>query len=105
MGESLADEPGELAPQPDEARRMQLSRPRHVLASRRACRLGTRRIVVPKSLGIGPNPAPIRPASRASSQAPEARRGVNSSQVPDAWISPLTHLQPPTASGGNMYLQ
>ncbi len=33
-------------------------------------------------------------------QAPEARRGVNSSQVADAWISPLTNLQPPSPSGG-----
>ena len=38
-------------------------------------------------------------------QAPEARRGLKSSQVADAWISPLTNLQPPTASGGNMYVQ
>ena len=33
------------------------------------------------------------------------RRGVNSSQVADPWISPLTNLHPPNASGGNMYLQ
>jgi len=38
-------------------------------------------------------------------QAPELLRGVNLSQVADAWISPLTNLQPPSPSGGNMYLQ
>ena len=32
-------------------------------------------------------------------------RRLNSSQVADAWISPLTNLQPPSASGGNMYVQ
>ena len=32
-------------------------------------------------------------------------RRLNSSQVADAWISPLTKLQPPSASGGNMYVQ
>jgi hypothetical protein len=32
-------------------------------------------------------------------------RRLNSSQVEDAWISPLTNLQPPSASGGNMYAQ
>jgi hypothetical protein len=32
-------------------------------------------------------------------------RRLNSSQVADAWISPLTNLQPPSASGGNMYAQ
>jgi len=36
---------------------------------------------------------------------PALRRGVNSSQVADPWISPLTNLHPPNASGGNMYLQ
>ena len=34
-----------------------------------------------------------------------AGRRLNSSQVADAWISPLTNLQPPSASGGNMYVQ
>jgi len=38
-------------------------------------------------------------------QAPAVRRGVNSSQVADPWISPLTNLHPPALSGGNMYLQ
>jgi len=38
-------------------------------------------------------------------QAPADRRGVNSSQVADPWISPLTNLHPPDASRGNMYLQ
>jgi hypothetical protein len=37
-------------------------------------------------------------------QVPAVRRGVNSSQVADPWISPLTILHPPNASGGNMYL-
>jgi hypothetical protein len=46
-----------------------------------------------------------RSASGVSPQAPEARRGVNSSQVAEAWISPLTNLQPPSRSGGNMYVQ
>jgi hypothetical protein len=31
-------------------------------------------------------------------------RRLNSSQVADAWISPLTNLQPPNATGGNMYV-
>jgi hypothetical protein len=35
----------------------------------------------------------------------DRRRRLNSSQVADAWISPLTNLQPPSASGGNMYVQ
>ena len=38
-------------------------------------------------------------------QAPVVRRGVNSSQVADPWISPLTNLHPPNAIGGNMNLQ
>ncbi|MDQ2983324.1 MAG: hypothetical protein M3R70_05305 [Actinomycetota bacterium] len=35
----------------------------------------------------------------------DRRRRLNSSQVADAWINPLTNLQPPSASGGNMYVQ
>jgi hypothetical protein len=33
------------------------------------------------------------------------RRGVNSSQVAEPRIAPRTNRQPPSASGGNMYLQ
>src|SRR6266508_287912 len=32
-------------------------------------------------------------------------RGVNSWQVAEAWMAPLTSLHPPRATGGNMYLQ
>jgi hypothetical protein len=41
---------------------------------------------------------------RGGGHVPALRRGVNSSQVADPWISPLTILHPPNASGGNMYL-
>lgn len=43
-----------------------------------------------------------RPAPRPGQ---DRGRRLNSSQVADAWISPLTNLQPPSASGGNMYVQ
>jgi hypothetical protein len=43
--------------------------------------------------------------SLSSVADPAARREANSSHVADAWITPLTNLQPPSASGGNMYLQ
>lgn len=47
-------------------------------------------------------PAITSPSDRAP-HSPR-RRGVNSSQVADPWISPLTIRHPPTASVGNMYL-
>ena len=40
----------------------------------------------------------------ACRQRQDRGRRLNSSQVADAWISPLTNLQPPSASGGNMYV-
>jgi hypothetical protein len=36
---------------------------------------------------------------------PVVPRGENSSQVADPRITPRTNLHPPSASGGNMYLQ
>ena len=69
-----------------------------------------------KAACIAPLPDPDSPDPTCSStfslycvssvrQAPALRRGVNSSQVADPWISPLTNLHPPNASGGNIYLQ
>jgi len=49
--------------------------------------------------------APRRYCVSSVRQARALRRGVNSSQVADPWIGPLTNLHPPNASGGNMYLQ
>jgi hypothetical protein len=47
----------------------------------------------------------VGPASRPCSPARVQRRGVNWSQVAEPRIGPRTKRQPPSASGGNMYLQ
>ena len=44
-----------------------------------------------------------RPGAACRPRQDRGRR-LNSSQVADAWISPLTNLQPPSATGGNMYV-
>ncbi len=56
-----------------------------------------------KSLGSAPNPS--FDTLQACRPRQDRGRRLNSSQVADAWISPLTNLQPPSASGGNMYVQ
>jgi hypothetical protein len=42
---------------------------------------------------------------KAKVQTRIVQRGVNSSQVAEPRIGPRTNLHPPSASGGNMYLQ
>jgi hypothetical protein len=51
-----------------------------------------------------PGDAPV-PPHLIEDQSGLARRGVNSSQVAAPRIGPRTNLHPPSASGGNMYLQ
>ena len=51
------------------------------------------------------NLATLREYAENGRRCQPVRRGVKWSQVAPLRIGPLTNLQPPIASGGNMYLQ